>query len=69
VGVPVHVPRLRVSVEPSRAVPEIDGATVFTGAVGATVAVCAEVAVVAPAALVAVTATRMVEPASAAVSA
>jgi len=67
--VPVQAPRSAERVWPSRPVPEIAGAVVFTGAVGAMRAVVAVVAGVLPAAFVAVTTARMVEPASAEVSA
>ncbi len=65
VGVPVQVPVAAVSTWPSRAVPEIDGSTVFTGGAGATTAEAAEVADVEPAPFVAVTTTRSVPPTSA----
>jgi hypothetical protein len=69
--VPDQLPRSAVSVWPSCAVPEIVGAAVLVGAVGAavTTAVSAELAEVDPALLVAVTRTRMVDPTSAAVTA
>ena len=67
-SVPVHVPRVAVSVSPSRAVPEICGAVALTGGAAATVAVGVVAAVVEPAPFVAVTTARRVVPASAAVS-
>ncbi len=65
---PVQVPRVPVSVSPSRAVPEIVGAVVLTGGARATVAVAVVLAGVAPAVFVAVTTARIVLPVSAAVS-
>ena len=59
-GVPLHVPVVAVSVDPSPAVPEIAGATVLTGPVAATVADAVVTALVEPAALVAVTRARTV---------
>ena len=64
VGVPVQVPRAAVSVPPSRAVPEIVGAAVFSGATGATAVVGAECARRVPPSFVAVTTTRRVRPTS-----
>ena len=67
VGVPVHVPWLRVSVCPTVAVPLIEGGDWFAGGLEAavTTAVGAVVAVVVPAVLVAVTVASIVEPTSA----
>ena len=66
VGVPVQVPVVAERVCPSRAVPEITGATVLTGAVGATTAVTAENADALPPPFVPVTRERSVPPTSAA---
>ena len=62
---PLHVPAWAVSVSPSRAVPEIVGGLVETGAAGFTDA-GAEAASARPAAFVAVTTTRTRLPLSAA---
>ena len=62
---PFHVPGSAVRVWPSRAVPEIVGGAVLSGAAGFTEA-GAELAVAFPAAFVALTTTRMRLPVSAA---
>src|SRR4051812_38931096 len=54
-SVPVHVPRVAVSVSPSRSVPATCGAVVLTGGAALTVALAAVDTVAAPAAFVAVT--------------
>ena len=65
---PVHVPRPAVSVEPSRAVPEIVGRPVLAGGATATAVVGAEVAAAEPPSLRAVTTTRNSRPTSAPVA-
>jgi hypothetical protein len=68
-AVPLQLPLVAVSVWPSSAVPEIDGAAVFCGAAGATAGtarVASDVDDVCPAAFAAVTATRSRWPTSAA---
>ena len=62
---PLQLPGSAVSVSPSRAVPEIDGAVSEVGADGS-IEAGADVAVASPAAFVAVTSTRMRLPVSAA---
>ena len=63
--VPLHVPFAAVSVAPSWAVPEIDGAVVLTGALRAdTTALGSDSAFAVPLPFVAVTRTRSVEPTS-----
>ena len=64
VGVPSHVPRSAVSVAPSRAVPEIAGATMLAGGAAATVSVACDAALVLPPALLAATTIRIVAPTS-----
>ncbi len=64
-GVPVHVPLAAVSVLPSRAVPEIDGRTVFTGGAGTTTRWRSTWRSALPPAFVPVTTTRIVPPTSA----
>ena len=64
VGEPVHVPVSAVRVCPSAGVPEIDGATVLTGAMASMTALAGEVASTEPPAFVAVTTTRRREPMS-----
>lgn len=72
VGFPVQLPSFAVSCCPTRAVPEMVGRSVFLGGAGelaaATVAVSSDCAEADPSGLVAVTRTRIVRPASAAVS-
>src|SRR4051794_33770057 len=68
-AVPLHVPRVPVSVSPSRALPVTCGGVSSTGGAGATVLVAAVLAAVAPAALRAVTTARIVCPVSSPVSA
>jgi hypothetical protein len=69
VGLPVHVPSFAVSDSPTCGVPEIVGRAVFRGpSADVTTAVGSERADAAPSALTAVTRTRIVLPASAAVS-
>jgi hypothetical protein len=67
-GSPVHEPAFAASVCPWTAVPEIDGDEVFDGAASVTTPVWPETAVADPAVFVPVTATRIVEPTSAAAS-
>ena len=66
---PVQVPVVELSVDPSSSAPEITGSAVFTGGAAAITAVCAEVAEELPAVFVPVTTTRIVEATSPATSA
>jgi hypothetical protein len=63
--VPLHTPRSAVNVEPSRAVPEIDGRVVTDGGTAATSAVCVDGAPAEPAPFVPSTTRRSASPTSA----
>ena len=63
VAMPVHVPIAAVSATPSLAVPERQGATVFTGGFAMMTALAGEAAWLLPSPLVAVTSTRTCLPA------
>ena len=65
---PDQLPGSAVSVEPSSAVPEIEGAVVLEGASASTSSLAADVAESEPPSLEAVTTTRTVEPTSAGTS-